>query len=84
MKRGVGNIVPCRCESEHQNRPSGLPLPIFPRDAMERERSLPGHHVFNSGNPIRGSKGESKFSTWMHKVALNTAITHIRRQYPGP
>jgi RNA polymerase sigma-70 factor (ECF subfamily) len=26
-------------------------------------------------------KGESKFSTWMYKVALNTAITHIGPKY---
>lgn len=24
-------------------------------------------------------KGQSKFSTWMHQVALNTAIGHVRR-----
>ncbi|NOT75290.1 MAG: sigma-70 family RNA polymerase sigma factor [Cyclobacteriaceae bacterium] len=24
-------------------------------------------------------QGESKFSTWMYKVALNTALTHIRK-----
>ena len=24
-------------------------------------------------------KGESKLSTWIYKVALNTAITHVRR-----
>ena len=29
-------------------------------------------------------KGESKFSTWMYKVALNTAITHIRRKTRAP
>jgi RNA polymerase sigma-70 factor (ECF subfamily) len=29
-------------------------------------------------------KGESKFSTWVYKVALNTAITHIRRSTRTP
>jgi RNA polymerase sigma factor (sigma-70 family) len=29
-------------------------------------------------------KWESKFSTWMYKVALNTAITHIRRSTRTP
>ncbi|HXC62584.1 MAG TPA: sigma-70 family RNA polymerase sigma factor [Nitrospiria bacterium] len=55
----------------------------FPRDAMEREdvfqdimyqlwKSYPHFHW------------ESKFSTWMYKVALNTAITHIRRSTRAP
>src|SRR5258708_32703041 len=55
----------------------------FPRDAMEREE------VFQDIMSQRWKsyprfKGESKFSTWMHKVALNTAITHIRRSTRGP
>jgi RNA polymerase sigma factor (sigma-70 family) len=29
-------------------------------------------------------KWESKFSTWMYKVALNVAITHIRRSRRTP
>src|SRR5437868_4082425 len=42
--RGVGNIVSHRCESEHWNRPSGLPYLFFPRCHRTR-RCLPGHHV---------------------------------------
>jgi len=55
----------------------------FPRDDMEREESLPGHHV-STLEILSAFKGESKFSTWMHKVALNTAITHIRRSTRKP
>src|SRR5262245_49080543 len=29
-------------------------------------------------------KGESKLSTWIYKVALNTAITHVRRDTRRP
>src|SRR5882672_4188749 len=43
-ERGVGNIVSCRCESEHQNRPSGLPC-LFSARCDGTRRSLPGHHV---------------------------------------
>lgn len=29
-------------------------------------------------------KGQSKFSTWMYKVALNTAITHVKKSARAP
>src|SRR5258706_12232923 len=50
----------------------------FPRDAMEREEVFQDI-MYQLWKSYPRFKGESKLSTWMHKVALNTAITHIRR-----
>ena len=50
----------------------------FRRDAMEREDVFQDI-MYQLWKSYPQFKGESKFSTWMYKVALNTAITHIRR-----
>ena len=55
----------------------------FPRDAMEREEVFQDI-MYQLWKSYPQFKGESKFSTWMHKVALNTAITHIRRSSREP
>ena len=55
----------------------------FPRDAMEREEVFQDI-LYQLWKSYPQFKGESKFSTWMHKVALNTAITHIRRSTRVP
>jgi RNA polymerase sigma factor (sigma-70 family) len=55
----------------------------FPRDAMEREEVFQDI-MYQLWKSYPQFKGESKFSTWMHKVALNTAITHIRRSTREP
>jgi len=55
----------------------------FPRDAREREDVFQDI-MYQLWKSYPQFKGESKFSTWMHKVALNTAITHIRRSTRTP
>jgi RNA polymerase sigma-70 factor (ECF subfamily) len=55
----------------------------FPRDDMEREEVFQDI-MYQLWKSYPQFKGESKFSTWMHKVALNTAITHIRRSTRRP
>jgi RNA polymerase sigma-70 factor (ECF subfamily) len=55
----------------------------FPRDAMEREEVFQDI-MYQLWKSYPKFKGESKFSTWMHRVALNTAITHIRRSTRTP
>ncbi len=55
----------------------------FRRDAMEREDVFQDI-MYQLWKSYPHFKGESKFSTWMYKVALNTAITHIRRKTRVP
>jgi RNA polymerase sigma factor (sigma-70 family) len=55
----------------------------FSRDTAERE-DLFQDIMYQLWKSYPQFKGESKFSTWMHKVALNTAITYIRRSTRKP
>ena len=54
----------------------------FPRDAVEREDVFQDI-MYQLWKSYPQFKGESKFSTRIYKVALNTAITHIRRSTRG-
>ena len=55
----------------------------FPRDAVEREDVFQDI-MYQLWKSYPQFKWESKFSTWMYKVALNTAITHFRRSARTP
>jgi RNA polymerase sigma factor (sigma-70 family) len=55
----------------------------FRRDSVEREDVFQ-EIMYQLWKSYPQFKGESKFSTWMYKVALNTAITHIRRSTRTP
>jgi RNA polymerase sigma-70 factor (ECF subfamily) len=55
----------------------------FPRDAVERQDVFQDI-MYQLWKAYPQFKSESKFSTWMYKVALNTAITHIRRNTRTP
>ena len=55
----------------------------FPRNAVEREDVFQDI-MYQLWKSYPQFKWESKFSTWMYKVALNTAITHIRRSTRAP
>jgi RNA polymerase sigma factor (sigma-70 family) len=55
----------------------------FRRDALEREDVFQDI-MYQLWKSYPQFKGESKFSTWMYKVALNTAITRIRRSTRTP
>jgi RNA polymerase sigma factor (sigma-70 family) len=55
----------------------------FPRDPVEREDVFQDI-LFQLWKSYPQFKGESKFSTWIYKVALNTAITHVRKHIRTP
>jgi RNA polymerase sigma-70 factor (ECF subfamily) len=55
----------------------------FPRNALEREDVFQDI-MYQLWKSYPQFKWESKFSTWMYKVALNTAITSIRRSTRNP
>jgi RNA polymerase sigma-70 factor (ECF subfamily) len=55
----------------------------FPRDRLEREDVFQDI-MYQLWKSYPQFKWESKFSTWMYKVALNTAITSIRRSTRNP
>ena len=55
----------------------------FPRNAVEREDVFQDI-MYQLWKSYPQFKWESKFSTWMYKVALNTAITRIRRSTRTP
>ena len=55
----------------------------FLRDAVEREDVFQDI-MYQLWKSYPQFKGESRFSTWMYRVALNTAITHIRRNARTP
>ena len=55
----------------------------FPRDAVEREDVFQDI-MYQLWKSYPQFKGESKFSTWMYRVALNTVITHIRQSSRTP
>jgi RNA polymerase sigma-70 factor (ECF subfamily) len=55
----------------------------FYRDTAEREDVFQDI-MYQLWRSYPGFKGESKLSTWIYKVALNTAITHIRRNTRSP
>src|SRR5262244_580406 len=55
----------------------------FYRDAVEREDVFQDI-LYQLWKSYPQFKGESKLSTWIYKVALNTAITHVRRETRRP
>jgi RNA polymerase sigma-70 factor (ECF subfamily) len=51
-----------------------------PQDREDLEQEI----VFQLWRSFAYFKGESKFSTWMYRVALNTAITYFKQEKRRP
>jgi RNA polymerase sigma-70 factor (ECF subfamily) len=49
-------------------------------DRAEDQRDLGQEIVYQLWKSYKSFKGQSKFTTWMYKVALNTALLNIRRE----
>lgn len=49
-------------------------------DTEEDRRDLFQEILLNLWNGFRGFRQEAKFGTWLYRVALNTAITGLRRR----
>lgn len=47
---------------------------------MADEKDLKQEILFQAWQSFPRFKGDSKFSTWLYKVALNTALTHLKKE----
>jgi len=52
---------------------------LYERNAVARE-DLYQEVVLQAWKSVGNFKGDSKFSTWLYRVALNTSITYIRKE----
>ncbi|MDE3740447.1 RNA polymerase sigma factor [Maribacter polysaccharolyticus] len=48
-------------------------------DNREDQQDLYQDIVYQLWKSFESFRGEAKFSTWMYRIALNTALTHIKR-----
>lgn len=47
---------------------------------MADEKDLKQEILYQAWQSFPRYKGDSKFSTWLYKVALNTSLTHIKKE----
>ena len=50
------------------------------QDTVEDQEDLQQEIIYHLWKSYPKFKGESKFSSWMYRVALNTAITYFKRE----
>jgi RNA polymerase sigma-70 factor (ECF subfamily) len=49
-------------------------------NSVQDEQDLKQEILYQAWQSFPRYKGDSKFSTWLYKVALNTALTHVKRE----
>lgn len=49
-------------------------------NSMQDEQDLRQEILYQAWQSFPRFKGDAKFSTWLYKVALNTALTHVKRE----
>jgi RNA polymerase sigma-70 factor (ECF subfamily) len=49
---------------------------------QEDEKDLRQEIIFQAWRSFPRFEGRAKFSTWLYKIALNTSLTHIRKESP--
>ncbi len=62
----------------HLARPAIVPTGLTGADLADAEQAT----LIAVTRSIHGFQGDARFSTWLHRVARNTAIGEIRRQKP--
>jgi RNA polymerase sigma-70 factor (ECF subfamily) len=52
---------------------------LYADDAEDR-KDLRQEIISQAWHSFKNFRGEAKFSTWLYRVALNTAVTHLKKQ----
>ncbi len=53
-------------------------------DMLQAREDLFQEVLLNAWKGIENFRGDAKFSTWLYRVALNTAITYFRKESRNP
>lgn len=49
----------------------------------EDEKDLRQEVIYQAWRSFPHFKGKARFSTWLYRLALNTALTHVRKERPS-
>ena len=68
------------CASSAENGAAGASFRHFHSQRNSRAMTLYQEIVSNAWSSFTRFKGDSKFSTWLYRVALNVAITSLKKK----